>query len=112
MKQITLNETTKNQVREFVNEIIKLNDDNITFYIPISNENEIILDELDEELVNEYNIKHYYKPVTLDESKKYLKVYLTEFNFKKDEVDEKVVPAVIDAINQAIDDYNKQFEVS
>lgn len=36
---------------------------------------------------------------------KYLKVYLNN-NFKQNEVDDKVVPAVIDAINKAINEYN------
>lgn len=141
MKEIVKNETTKNQVREFVNEIVKLNNESITFYVPISEENELILDELDVNLCDEWFKKIYNFSLTLDESKKYLKVYLDNFNFNQDEIEsemnldelkkkhgvmyvwtddykeeyksikeklieENTIPAVIDAINKAIDEYN------
>lgn len=141
MKQLILNETTKNQVREFVNEIVKLNNERITFYVPISEENEVLLYELDVNLCDEWFKKFYNLSLTLDESKQYLKVYLTDFNINQDEVEsemnldelkkkhgvmyvwtedykeeykpikdkiieEKTIPAVIDSINQAIDEYN------
>lgn len=109
MKQLILNETTKNQVRYFATEIVQLKDENITFCIPINDDDEALIDVLDEyyvERLNDYYFKTHFKPVTLNETMKYLKVYLNNNNFKQNEVDEKVVPAVIDAINKAIDEYN------
>lgn len=95
MKQIEINETTKNQVRYFATEIVQLKDENITFCVPISDEDEALIDVLDEYYVERLN-----------ETMKYLKAYLNNNNFKQNEVDEKVVPAVIDAINKAINEYN------
>lgn len=141
MKQIEKNETTKNQVRDFVNEVIKLNNESITFFIPISDEDEALIDELNVNLCDEWFKYFYNLSLTLEESKRYLKVYLTDFNIKQDEVeckmnldeykqkhgimyvwteeykeeyksikekliDEKTIPTVIDAINQAIEEYN------
>lgn len=138
MKQIEKNETTKNQVRDFVTEIVKLNNESVTFYIPISDENELILDELNVNLCDEWFEEIYKFSLTLDESKQYLKVYLNDFKYdieskmnlevyktkygimytcadeykeekksiKEKLIEEKTIPAVIDAINKAIEEYN------
>lgn len=90
MKQIEINETTKNQVREFVTEIVKLNNEKITFYIPISDEDEALIDELNVNLCDELFKKFYNLSLTLDESKQYLKVYLTDFNINQDEVEREM----------------------
>ena len=129
MKQIEINETTKNQVRYFVNDIFLGKIVNRTIYIPF-NDDELMLDEIIDD--------EYFK---LDESKKYFKVYFSDISIHPDDVesemnldeykekhgvmyfttpeykeeyksiknkifDEKTIPAVIDSINQAIDEYN------
>lgn len=129
MKQLILNETTKNQVRYFVNDIFGEKIVNRTISIPF-NDDELMLDEI----IND----EYFK---LDESKKYFKVYFTDISIHPDEVEsemnldeykekhgvmyvwteeykeeyksikdklfeEKTIPAVIDAINKAINEYN------
>lgn len=129
MKKLILNETTKNQVRYFVNDIFLGKIVNRTIYIPF-NDDELMLDEIIDD--------EYFK---LDESKKYFKVYFTDISIHPDEVksemnldeykekhgvmyyttpeynedyksikdklfEEKTIPAVIDSINQAIDEYN------
>lgn len=141
MKQIEINETTKNQVREFVTEVIKLNNESITFYVPINDDDELVIDELNVNFVEEFCKEIYKQSVTLDESKRYLKVTLSDIRINQDEVEsemnldelkkkhgvmyvwteeykeeykpikdkiieEKTIPAVIDAINKAIDEYN------
>lgn len=129
MKQIEINETTKNQVRYFVNDIFGGKIVNRTICIPF-NDDELMLDEI---IDDEYFM--------LDESKKYFKVYFTDISIHPDDVkremnldelkkkhgvmyfttpeykeeykliknkifEEKTIPAVIDAINKAIDEYN------
>ena len=129
MKQIEINETTKNQVRYFVNDIFGGKIVNRTIYIPF-NDDELMLDEIIDD--------EYFK---LDESKKYFKVYFTDISIHQDDIEskmnlevyrtkygvmyncsdeyreeyksikdklfeEKTIPAVIDAINKAIDEYN------
>jgi hypothetical protein len=129
MKQLILNETTKNQVRYFVNDIFGGEIVNRTIYIPF-NDDELMLDEIIDD--------EYFK---LDESKKYFKVYFTDISIHPDDVEcemnldeykekhgimyyttpeyredyksikdklfeEKTIPAVVDTINKAIDEYN------
>lgn len=129
MKQIEINETTKNQVRYFVNDIFGGKIVNRTIYIPF-NDDELMLDEI---IDDEYFM--------LDESKKYFKVYFTDISIHPDDVkremnldeykekhgimyyttpsykeeyksikdklfEEKTIPAVVDTINKAIDEYN------
>lgn len=147
MKKISLqSESTKNEVIKITNDILKLNVAQTSTYIRIGDDDELILDE---------NFTKYFNvPVTLDESKRYLKVYLTDIRIYQDEVEnemnleyyrnltdeqgekygddymespeyqeeyksieeelieKKALPAVLDAINSEINDYNKQFEVS
>lgn len=55
MKQIEINETTKNQVRYFATEIVQLKDENITFCIPINDDDEALIDVLDEYYVERLN---------------------------------------------------------
>lgn len=142
MKQITLNnEETKKAVIKITNDIFKLNVAQTSTYIRIGDDDELMLDE---------NFTVYFNvPVTLDETKRYLKVYLTDIRIYQDEVEnemdldeyikeygddyqespayqeeyksieedliaDKAVPTVLDAINDEINDYNKnkEFEVS
>lgn len=141
MKQITLNtEATKNAVIKITNDILKLNVRQTSTYIRIGDDDELMLDE---------NFTVYFNvPVTLDESKRYLKVYLTDIRIYQDEVEsemdleeyikeygddymelqeyqeeyksieedlieDKAVPAVLDAINVEINYYNdEQLEVN
>lgn len=129
MKRIEKNETTKNQVRYFVNDIFGGKIVNRTIYFPI-NDDELMLDEIiDDEIFK------------LDESKKYFKVYFTDISIHPDDVEsemnldelkkkhgvmyvwteeydeeyksikdklfeEKTIPAVIETINSAINEYN------
>ena len=143
MKKITLNnETSKNAVIKITNDILKINVRQTSTYIRIGDDDELMLDE---------NFTVYFNvPVTLDESKRYLKVYLTDIRIYQDEVEnemdleyyrnltdeqgerygddymesseyqeeyntikedliaDKSVPAVLDAINNEIDDYNAE----
>ncbi len=135
MKQIILNETTKNQVRYFVNDIFLGKIVNRTIYIPF-NDDELMLDEIIDD--------EYFK---LDESKKYFKVYFSDISIHPDDVEsemnleeykekhgimyyttpeyqeeyksikdklfeEKSIPAVVDTINKAINEYNLLNEFS
>ena len=83
MKQITLNtEATKNAVIKITNDILKLNVRQTSTYIRIGDDDELMLDE---------NFTVYFNvPVTLDESKRYLKVYLTDIRIYQDEVESKM----------------------
>ncbi len=136
MKKITLNnETSKNAVIKITNDIFKLNVAQTSTYIRIGDDDELMLDE---------NFTVYFNvPVTLDETKRYLKVYLTDIRIYQDEVEnemdldeyikeygddyveapeyqeeynsikedliaDKAVPAVLDAINAEIDEYNAE----
>lgn len=83
MKQITLNsEATKNAVIKITNDIIKLNVAQTSTYIRISDDDELILDE---------NFTVYFNvPVTLDESKRYMKVYLTDIRIYQDDVESEM----------------------
>lgn len=138
MKQITLNtESTKNAVIKITNDILKLNVAQTSTYIRIGDDDELMLDE---------NFTIYFNvPVTLDESKRYLKVYLTDIRIYQDEVEsemdldeyiakygddyvetpeyqeeyksieedliaDKAVPAVLDAINKEIEEYNDSID--
>lgn len=129
MKQIEINETTKNQVRYFVNDIFGGKIVNRTIYIPF-NDDELMLDEI---IYDEY--------FKLDESKKYFKVYFSDISIHPDDIEsemnleeykekhgimyyttpeykedyksiknklfeEKTIPAVVDTINKVIDEYN------
>lgn len=138
MKKITLNnEATKNAVIKITNDIFKLNVAQTSTYIRIGDDDELMLDE---------NFTKYFNvPVTLDESKRYLKVYLTDIRIYQDEVEsemdldeyiakygddyvetpeyqeeyksieedliaDKAVPAVLDAINKEIEEYNDSID--
>lgn len=151
MKKINFkNENVKNAVIKITNDILKLNVAQTSTYIRIGDDDELMLDE---------NFTKYFNvPVTLDESKRYLKVYLTDIRIYDDEIhsemdndleyyrnltdddgepygddfmespeyqedyksteeyliDKQAVPTVLDAINDAINDYNinKEFENS
>lgn len=83
MKQITLNnENVKNAVVNITNDILKLNVAQTSTYIRIGDDDELILDE---------NFTKYFNvPVTLDESKRYLKVYLTDIRIYQDEVENEM----------------------
>lgn len=132
---------TKKAVIKITNDIFKLNVAQTSTYIRIGDDDELMLEE---------NFTVYFNvPVTLDESKRYLKVYLTDIRIYQDEVEnemdldeyikeygddyqespayqedyksiekdliaDKAVPTVLDAINDEINDYNKnkEFEVS
>ncbi len=143
MKKINLNtESSKNAVIKITNDIFKLNVAQTSTYIRIGDDDELMLDE---------NFTVYFNvPVTLDETKRYLKVYLTDIRIYQDEVEnemdieyyrnlkdengekygddyveapeyqeeynsikedlitDKSVPAVLDAINAEIDEYNAE----
>lgn len=138
MKKISLNtESTKNAVIKITNDILKLNVAQTSTYIRIGDDDELMLDE---------NFTKYFNvPVTLDESKRYLKVYLTDIRIYQDEVEsemdldeyiakygddyvetpeyqeeyksieedliaDKAVPAVLDAINKEIEEYNDSID--
>lgn len=83
MKQITLNnESTKNAVIKITNDILKLNVRQTSTYIRIGDDDELMLDE---------NFTVYFNvPVTLDETKRYLKVYLTDIRIYQDEVESEM----------------------
>ena len=142
-EKITLqSESSKNAVIKITNDIFKLNVAQTSTYIRIGDDDELMLDE---------NFTVYFNvPVTLDETKRYLKVYLTDIRIYQDEVEsemdleyyrnlkdeqgekygddyqespefqkeyqtikedliaDKAVPAVLDAINNEIDDYNAE----
>jgi hypothetical protein len=136
MKKITLqSESSKNAVIKITNDIFILNVAQTSTYIRIGDDDELMLDE---------NFTVYFNvPVTLDETKRYLKVYLTDIRIYQDEVEnemdleeyikeygddyveapeyqeeynsikedliaDKSVPAVLDAINAEIDEYNAE----
>ena len=83
MKKITLNnETSKNAVIKITNDILKLNVRQTSTYIRIGDDDELMLDE---------NFTVYFNvPVTLDETKRYLKVYLTDIRIYQDEVESEM----------------------
>lgn len=79
MKKISLqSESTKNAVIKITNDILKLNVAQTSTYIRIGDDDELMLEE---------NFTKYFNvPVTLDETKRYLKVYLTDIRIYQDEV--------------------------
>ena len=83
MKKITLqSESSKNAVIKITNDIFKLNVAQTSTYIRIGDDDELMLDE---------NFTVYFNvPVTLDETKRYLKVYLTDIRIYQDEVESEM----------------------
>lgn len=83
MKKITLqSESSKNAVIKITNDILKINVAQTSTYIRIGDDDELMLDE---------NFTVYFNvPVTLDESKRYLKVYLTDIRIYQDEVENEM----------------------
>lgn len=83
MKKITLqSESSKNAVIKITNDILKLNVAQTSTYIRIGDDDELMLDE---------NFTVYFNvPVTLDETKRYLKVYLTDIRIYQDEVENEM----------------------
>lgn len=103
MKQLEINnENVKNAVIKIINDILDLNEENTTIHIPLNDEGELILDEAFSEPS--------YCGYKYDDC---LNVNINDIRDAEiDDIDDVTLQYVIDEINEAIDDYNEQFEVS
>ena len=143
MKQLEINnENVKNAIINIISDILKLNEENTTIYIRINENDDLVLDDVitvetgysinleedkkyikvnltnireydDDEIfhieriieyIDEYGYGYHKSPEYQEEKKKIEKII----------IEEEILPYVIDKINKAIDDYNrnKEFEVS
>lgn len=103
MKQLEINnENVKNAVINIISDILKLNSENTSIHIPISDEDELIFEETTGEPS--------YCGYKYDDC---LNVNINDIRDTEiDGIDDVTLQYVIDEINEAIDEYNKQFEVS
>ena len=103
MKQLEINnENVKNAVINIISDILKLNSENTSIHIPISDENELILDDV--------TVEPSYCGYSYDDC---INVNINDIRDTEiDGIDDVTLQYVIDEINEAIDEYNKQFEVS
>lgn len=102
MKQLEINnENVKNAVINIISDILKLNSENTSIHITISDENELILDDV--------TVEPSYCGYKYDDC---LNVKINDIRNYDDVIDNDTIQYVIDEINEAIDEFNEQFEVS
>lgn len=105
MKQLDINnENVKNAVINIISDILKFNVENTRIHIPISDENELILEETTAEPS--------YCGYIYDDC---INVNINDIRDCEIEgIDDITLQYVIDEINEAIDEYNenKEYEVS
>lgn len=103
MKQLEIkNENVKNAVINIINDILKINEENTRIHIPINDEGELILDDVTAEPS--------YCGYIYDDC---INVNINDIrDVEIDGIDDLTLQYVIDEINEAIDEYNEQFEVS
>lgn len=103
MKKLDItNENVKNAVINIISDILKLNEENTRIHIPINDEGELIFDDV--------NVEPSYCGYKYDDC---LNVNINDIRDAEiDDIDDVTLQYVIDEINEAIDEYNEQFEVS
>lgn len=103
MKQLDINnENVKNAVINIISDILKLNVENTRIHVPINDEGELILDDVTAEPS--------YCGYIYDDC---INVNINDIrDVEIDDIDDVTLQYVIDEINEAIDEYNEQFEVS
>lgn len=103
MKQLDINnENIKNAVINIISDILNLNEENTRIHISINDEGELIFDDV--------TVEPSYCGYSYDDC---INVNINDIRDAEiDGIDDVTIQYVIDEINEAIDDYNKQFEVS
>lgn len=103
MKQLEINnENVKNAVINIISDILKLNSENTSIHIPINDEGELIFDDV--------TVEPSYCGYIYDDC---INVNINDIRDAEiDDIDDVTLQYVIDEINEAIDEYNEQFEVS
>ena len=101
MKQLEINnENVKNAVINIIHDILELNEENITIHIPLNDEGELILDEAFTE--PSYCGYEYDNCIKVNISE------ISEFGYELDDNEiNEIIPYIVDAINEAIDEYNE-----
>lgn len=103
MKQLDINnENIKNAVINIISDILNLNSENTSIHIPINDEGELIFDDV--------TVEPSYCGYIYDDC---INVNINDIRDAEiDDIDDVTLQYVIDEINEAIDEYNEQFEVS
>lgn len=103
MKQLDINnENIKNAVINIISDILKFNVENTRIHLPINDEGELIFDDV--------TVEPSYCGYIYDDC---INVNINDIrDVEIDDIDDVTLQYVIDEINEAIDEYNEQFEVS
>lgn len=106
MKELDINnENIKNAVINIISDILNLNEENTRIHIPINDEGELIFDDV--------TVEPSYCGYIYDDCINVNINDISEYDYEIDDNNiNEIIPYVLDAINDAIDEYNKQFEVS